>query len=79
MYERFVNNFVDFVINPAERTNGREGVIAQTILARKKRTERIFSFSNKSQCDIVYDFVVYPEYVVLYLNAFDITRMHALH
>ena len=58
MYERFVNNVVDFVINPAEIKNGREGVIAQTILARIKRTEQIFSFSNKSRCDIVYDFVV---------------------
>ena len=28
MYERFVNNVVDFVINPAEIKNGREGVIA---------------------------------------------------
>ncbi|MEW8078594.1 MAG: hypothetical protein AB2822_10985 [Candidatus Thiodiazotropha endolucinida] len=79
MYERFVNNVVDFVINPAEIKNGREGVIAQTILARIKRTERIFSFSNKSRRDIVYDFVVCPEHVVLYLKALDITRMHALH
>ena len=79
MYERFVNNVVDFVINPAEIKNGREGVIAQTILARIKRTERIFSFSNKSRRDIVYDFVVCPEHVVLYLKASDITRMHALH
>ena len=51
MYERFVNNVMDFVINPAEIKNGREGVIAQTILTRIKRTERIFSFSNKSQRD----------------------------
>ena len=79
MYERFVNNVVDFVINPAEIKNGRERVIAQTILARMKRTERIFSFSNKSRRDIVYDFVVCPEHVVLYLKALDITRMHALH
>ena len=80
MYERFVNNVADFVINPAEiKKNGREGVIAQTILARIKRTERIFSFSNKSRRDIVYDRVVYPEHVVLYLKAFDITRMHTLH
>ena len=80
MYERFVNNVVDFVINPAEiKKNGREGVIAQTILARIKHTERIFSFSNKSLRDIVYDFVVCPEHVVLYLKALDITRMHALH
>ena len=64
MYERFVNNVVDFVINPAEIKNGREGVIAQTILARIKRTERIFSFSNKSRRDIVYDFVVCPEHEV---------------
>ena len=47
MYERFVNNVVDFVINPAELKNGPEGVIAQTILARIKRIEQIFSFSNK--------------------------------
>ena len=79
MYERFVNNVVDFVINPAEIKNGREGMTAQTILARIKRTERIFSFSNKSRRDIVYDFVVCPEHVVLYLKALDITRMHALH
>ena len=79
MYERFVNNVVYFVINPAEIKNGREWVIAQTILARIKRTERIFSFSNKSQRDIVYDFEVCPEHVVLYLKALDITRMHALH
>ena len=77
MYKRFVNN-VDFVINPAKIKNGREGVIAQTILARIKRTERIFCFSNKSQRDIVYDLVVCPEHVVLYLKALDI-RMHALH
>ena len=77
--KRFVNNAVDFVINPAEIKNGRDGVIAQTILARIKRTERIFSFSNKSRRDIVYDFVVCPEHVVLYLKALDITRMHALH
>ena len=69
MYERFVSNVVDFLINPAEIKNGQEGVIAQTILARIKRTERIFSISNKSQRDIVYDFVVCPEHVVLYLNA----------
>ena len=70
MYERFVNNVVDFVINPAEIKNGREGVIAKTILARIKRTERIFSLSNKSQRYIVYDFVVCPEHVVvLYLKA----------
>ena len=79
MYERFVNNVVDFVIKPAEIKNGQEGVIAQAILARIKRTERIFSFSNKSRRDIVYDFVVYPEHVVLYLKALAITRMHALH
>ena len=79
MYERFVNNVVDFVIDPAEIKNGREGVIAQTILARIKRTERIISFSNKSRRDIVYDFVVCPEHVVLYLKALDVTRMHALH
>ena len=47
MYERLVNKVVDFVINPAEIKNGREGVIAQSILARTKRTERIFGFSNK--------------------------------
>ena len=69
MYERFVNNVVDFMINPAEIKTGREGVIAQTILARIKRSERIFSFSNKSQRDVVYDFVVCPEHVVLYLKA----------
>ena len=69
MYERFVNNVVDFEINPAKTKNGREGVVAQTILARIKRTERIFSFSNKSQRDIVYNFVVCPEHVVLYLKA----------
>ena len=40
-YERFVNNVVDFVINPAEIKYGRDGMIAQTILARLKRTERI--------------------------------------
>ena len=79
MYERFVNNVVDFVINPAEIKTCREGVIAQTILARIKRTERIFSFSNKSRRDIVYNFVVCPEHVVLYFKALDITRMHALH
>ena len=79
MYERFVNNVVDFMINPTEIKNGREGVIAQTILARIKRTERIFSFSNKSPRDIIYDFVVCPEHVVLYLRALDITRMHAVH
>ena len=59
--------------------NGREGVIAQTILAGIKCTEQIFSFSNKSRRDIVYDFVVCPEHVVLYLKALYITRMHALH
>ena len=64
MYERFVSNVVDFLINPAEIKNGQEGVITQTILARIKRTERIFSISNKSQRDIVYDFVVCPEHVV---------------
>ena len=69
MYERFVNNAIDFVINPAKLPNSREGMIAQTILACIKRTERIFSFSNKSQRDIVYDFVVCPEHVVLYLKA----------
>ena len=69
MYERFVSNVVDFVMNPAEIKNGREGVIAQTILARIKRTERIFSLSNKSQRDIVYDFLDCPEHVVLYLKA----------
>ena len=69
MYKRFVNNVADFVISPAEIQNGREGLIAQTILARIKRTERIFSLSNKSQRDIVYDFVVCPEHVVLYLKA----------
>ena len=69
MYERFVNNVVDFVISPAEIKNGREGVIAQTIIARIKRTERIFSLSNESQCDIVNDFVVCPEHLVLYLTA----------
>ena len=57
------------MISPAEIKNGREGVIAQAILARIKRTERIFSLSNKSQRDIVYDFVVCPEHVVLYLKA----------
>ena len=77
--KRFVNNVVDFVIDPAEIKNGREGVIAQTILARIKRTERIFSFSNKSRRDIVYDFVVCPEHVVLYFKALDFTRKHALH
>ena len=45
------------------------GVIAQTILARIKRTEPIFSLSNRSQRDIVYDFVVCPGHVVLYLKA----------
>ena len=65
MYERFVNNVVDFVINPAEIKNGWEGVIAQTILARIKQTELIFSFSNKSRHNIVYNFVVCPEHVVL--------------
>ena len=69
MYERFVNNVVDFVINPAKIKNGRERVIPQTILALIKRTERIFSLSNKSQRDIVYDFVVCPEHVLLYLKA----------
>ena len=69
MYARFVNNVVDFMINPAEMKNGREGLIAQTILARIKRTERIFSLSNKSHRDIVYDFMVCPEHVVLYLKA----------
>ena len=64
MYERFVNNVVDFVINSAEIKIGREGVIAQTILAHIKCTERIFSLSNKSQRDIVYDFVVCPEHVL---------------
>ena len=49
------------------------------ILARIKRTEQIFSFSNKSPRDIIYDFVFCPEYVVLYLRALDITRMHAVH
>ena len=43
MYERFVNNVVDFVINQAKIKNGRERVIPQTILALIKRTERIFS------------------------------------
>ena len=79
MYERFVHNVVEFVINPTEIKNGREGVIAQTILARIKRTVRIFSFSNKSQREIVYDIVVCPELVVLYLKVLHITRMHALH
>ena len=70
MCERFVNNVVDFVLNPAEITKMVErGVIAQTILTRIERTERIFSLSNKSQSDIVYDFVVCPEHVVLYLKA----------
>ena len=68
MHVRFVNNDVDFVIKPAEIKYGREWVIAQTILTRIKRTERIFSLSNKSQRDIVYDFVVCPEHVVLYLK-----------
>ena len=77
MYERFVNNVVDFVINQAKIKNGREGVIVQTILAGIKRTERIFSFSNKSQRDIVYHFVVCPEHVILYLKTLDITRVHA--
>ena len=63
MYERFVNNVVDFVINPAEIKYGREWVIAQTILARIKRTERIFSLSNKSRRDMVNDFVVCHEHV----------------
>ena len=44
-------------------------MIAQTILARIKRTERIFSFTNKSQRCIVYDLVVCPEHMVLYLKA----------
>ena len=79
MYERFVNNVVEFVINPTEIKNGRERVIAQTILVRIKRTVRIFNFSNKSKRDIVYDFVVCPELVVLYLKVLDIIRMHALH
>ena len=69
MYERFVNNVTDFMINPAEIKTGREGVIAQTILARIKRSERILFFLNKSQRDVVYDFVVCPEHVVLYLKA----------
>ena len=69
MYKRFVNDFVDFMINSVKIKNGREGMIAQTKLGRIKRTERIFSFSNKSQHDIAYDFVVCPEHVVLYLNA----------
>ena len=73
MYERFVNNVVDFV------KNGWVGLIAQTILARIKRIERIFSFLNKSRRDIVYNFEVCPEHVVSYLKALDITRMHALH
>ena len=60
----FVNSVVNFVINPAEIKNGREAVIAQTILACIKRTERIFSLSNKSRLNIVYDFVVCPEHVV---------------
>ena len=53
MYERFVNNVVDCEINPAKIKKWSGGVIAKTILARIKRTERIFSFSNKSQRDIV--------------------------
>ena len=69
MSERFVDNVVDFVVNPAKIQNSREGMIAQTILARIKDTERIFSFLNKSQRDIVNDFVVCPEHVVLYLKA----------
>ena len=79
MYERFFNNVVDFVINPVEIKNGREGVIAQTILAHIKRTERIFSFSNISRRDIVYDCVLCPVHVVLYFKALDITGKHALH
>ena len=81
MSESFINNVVDFVISPTEIKNGRDGVIAQTILTRIKRTEGIFSLSNKSHRDIVYDFVVCPEHVVLYLKALagDITRMNALH
>ena len=79
VYERFVNNVVDFVISAAKIKNGREGVIAQTILAQ--HTERIFSFLNKSKRDIVYDFVVCPEHVVLHLEALAerYQRMHALH
>ena len=69
MYERFVNNVADFMIKPAKIKNGREGMIAQTILTRINCTERIFSLSNKSQRDIVYDFMVCPEHVVLYLKA----------
>ena len=57
------------MISPAEIKNGREGVIAQRILARIKQTDRIFSFSNKSQRDILYDVLVCPEHVVLYHKA----------
>ena len=39
MYDRFVNNVDDFVINPAKIQNSRQGMISQTILARIKRTE----------------------------------------
>ena len=69
MYERFVNNVVDLVINPAKIENGREWVIAQTILTRIKHTKRIFSLSLNSQHNIVNDFLVCPEHVVLYLKA----------
>ena len=54
MYERFVNNAVDFVINPAEIKNGREGVIAQTILARIKRTNVKSSVSRMNHDAILY-------------------------
>ena len=80
MYERFVNNVVDFVINPAEiKKWSGGGDCADDTGPHKTRTERIFSFSNKSRRNIVYDVVVCPEHVVLYLKALDITRMHALH
>ena len=53
MYERFVNNVVDLVINPVEIKNGREGVIAQTILAR------IFLQSESSVSRINHNAILY--------------------
>ena len=84
MYKKYrrganVADGIDSALSVTSVGLAASGVGLLLILARIKRTERIFSFSNKSQRDIVYDFVVCPEHVVLYLKALDITRMHALH
>ena len=82
MYERFVNNVVGFVINPDKtKKNGREGVITQTILARIKRTERIFSLT-KNHNAILYTTswsALSMWFCTSRRKRVDITRSHALH